>query len=56
MTIYRSKRDGGLYTLSIYSPRMYTGKWLESKPLHGNHSWSNVPQYKTKDFVAVAHT
>lgn len=59
MTIYRSKRDGLLYVLSICSPWGWIGSWLTYAPyindsVLGPFQWKKVPGYKMKDFVAIS--
>ena len=55
MTIYRNKRDGKLYILSINSPLWALGEWLECAEYRtGNPTWwKKVPQYKKNDFIPV---
>lgn len=59
MTIYKNKRDGVLYLLSMNRGGGFISPRLECTPYYeymaGEHyNWKKVPAYKEKDFVPVA--
>lgn len=51
MKIFRSKKNGALYTIDAVMPRGYTGSWLEARALVGDEV---IKRANIKDFELVA--
>lgn len=55
MTIFRSKKNGLLYTIERVSPMKVLGQWYEAKPYkHSKSIGSKLTGVKLEDFEVVA--